>query len=94
MARTSPAKKLAPASTPKDKLLACLNWHIGLSRETDPNYQTAPAYYDAAWEWYRNLSLGQKDMVSAIVAAWSIPDRRKAAERWAATLPTAPKCPL
>jgi hypothetical protein len=94
MARTTSTKKLAPAPNSNDKLLACLNWHIGLARETDPNYQTAPSYFDAAWEWYRSLSLRQKDVVAAIVAAWTIPDRRKAAERWATALPAAPKCPL
>jgi hypothetical protein len=78
----------------KDKLLACLNWRVGLSRESDPDYWAAPLYYDAAWEWYRNLSLGHQDSVSTILAAWSMHDRRKAAQKWAATLPPAPKCPL
>jgi hypothetical protein len=94
MAHTARNRKLAQAANPKDRLLACLNWRIGLSGEADPNYQASPSYYDAAWEWYRSLSLSQKDMVSAIVAAWSTPDRRKAAERLAAALPAAPRCPL
>jgi hypothetical protein len=94
MARTAQTKKLAQAPKSNDKLLACLNWHIGLSRETDPNYEAAPSYYDAAWEWYRSLSLRQQDVVSAIRAAWPTPGRRKAAERWAAVLPAAPKYPL
>jgi hypothetical protein len=94
MAHTARNRKLAQAANPKDRLLASLNWRIGLSGEADPDYQASPSYYDAAWEWYRSLSLSQKDMVSAIVAAWSTPDRLKAAERLAAALPASPRCPL
>ena len=93
MARTARTIKPAQSANTKDKLLACLNWRVGLSRETDPHYKAATSYYDAAWEWYRSLSLDQRDAVSTIIAAWSMPDRRKAAERWAAALPPAPKFP-
>jgi hypothetical protein len=89
------ARAARTAKPPLSKLLACFNLPVGLSkREGDLGYQAAPSYYDAAWEWYRSLSLDQQDMVSAIIAAWSMPDRRKAAERLAAKLPPAPKCPL
>ena len=94
MARTDRTVRPSLSAAAKDKLLACLHWRIGLSRESDPGYQAAPLYYDAAWEWYRSLSLGQQDSVSTILAAWSMHDRRKAAEKWAAKLPPAPKCPL
>ena len=94
MARTARPIKPAQSANTKDKLLACLNWRIGLSREPNPDYRAASSYYDAAWEWYRSLSLEQRDTVSMIIAAWSMPDRRKAAERWAAELPPAPKCPF
>jgi hypothetical protein len=92
----SAARTVRPplATAPKDKLLACLSWQIGLSRESDPDYQIAPFYYDAVWKWYRGLSLGQRDSVSAILTAWSMPDRRKLAETLAAKLPSAPKCPF
>jgi hypothetical protein len=93
MASTARTVRPSLSAAPKDKLLACLNWQIGLSRESDPDYRAAPLYYDAAWEWYRNLSLGHQDSVSTILAAWSMHDRRKAAEKWAAKLPPAPKCP-
>ena len=72
MARAARTAKPPLSTTAKDKLLACLNWPVGLSkREGDPSYEAAPIYYDAAWEWYRSLSLGQRDAVSTIIAAWS-----------------------
>ena len=92
----SAARTVRPslATAPKDKLLACLSWQIGLSRESDPDYQTAPSYYDAAWKWYRGLSIGERDSVSTILTAWAMPARRKLAETLAAKLPPAPKCPF
>ena len=94
MASTDRTVRPSLSAAAKDKLLACLNWRIALSRDSDPDYQGAPAYYDAAWEWYRSLSLSQQDCVCTILAAWPMRDRRKIAEKWAAKLPPAPKCPL
>ena len=92
MARAARIAKPSLSTDAKEKLMACLNWPIGLSKR-DPDYQAAPDYYDAAWEWYRGLSPKQRETVSTIIAARSIPDRRKVAKIWAADLPPAPKCP-
>ena len=96
MAKTARTIIPAKSTDPRDKLLACLNWPVGLSkREGDPSYEAAPIYYDAAWEWYRSLSLGQRDTVSTIIAVWSsMPTSRREAKRLATTLPPAPRCPL
>ena len=96
MARAARTAKPPLSTAAKDKLLACLNWPVGLSkRKGDPSYEAAPIYYDAAVEWYQSLSLGQRDTVSTIIAVWSsMPDRRKEAKRLAAKLPPAPRCPL
>ena len=95
MARTTHTIKPSLSTDPKDKLLACLNWPIGRwKRRNDAAYQAAPLYFDACWEWYRRLSSEQQDEVCDIVDAWSMSDRRKAAESWAEVLPPAPTCPL
>jgi hypothetical protein len=58
MARAS-ARNVKPSLSedPRDKLLAALNWPIGKwKRRTDPDYNRAPMYFDACWEWYQRLS--------------------------------------
>ena len=82
MASTHRTVRSSLSTAAKDKLRACLNWRIALSRDSDPHYRAAPVYYDAAWEWYRSLSLSQQDSVCTILAAWSMRDRRRVAEKW------------
>ena len=95
MAKTAATIIPAKSTDARDKLLACLNWPIGRwKRKTDADYQAAPFYFDACWEWYKRLSADQLETVETITDAWSMPDRRKAAEGWAAVLPPAPRCPL
>jgi hypothetical protein len=95
MARTAATIIPAQSTDAKDKLLACLNWPVGrMKLKTDATYQAAPFYFDACWEWYRSLSSDQQDAVGGITDAYSMPDRRKAAETWAAALPPAPRCPV
>ena len=95
MVRTARTEKPGPSHDARDKLLAALSWPVGrLKLKTDRDYQAAPFYFDACWEWYRSLSSEQQDTVGTIVDAWPMADRRKAAETWAASLPPAPRCPL
>jgi hypothetical protein len=81
------------SSDAADKMLACLNSPIGKLR-SGSDYAFATFYFDACWEWYQRLSPDHRDTVSLVVDVWAFPDRRIVAERVAAYLPPAPKCPL
>ena len=41
----------------RDKLLAALNWPIGKWKGRSSDYQRAPMYFDACYEWFQRLSI-------------------------------------
>jgi hypothetical protein len=72
----------------QDKLQACLNqtW-------AESDYNAAMDYYDACVAWWGELTPDQQETGLAVpdTHSFEYPD---AAERIAATLPAAPRCPL
>jgi hypothetical protein len=73
-------------------MAAALNWPIGKSREGS-SYAQAPRYFDDCWAWYQRLPAEQQDWTTCVVDVfthWG----EKAAERYAARLPVARRCPL
>ena len=80
------------SSDPRDKLLAALNWHYGkLKRSAE--YDRAPMYFGARWEWFQRLSADEQDLVLTLADVVGSA-HRDAAESMAALLPPAPRCPL
>jgi hypothetical protein len=86
----------APSDAARDKLKAALGYTYGemAARGAETaEHDRAPLYCDALWQWYQTLNADRRELVSHIIDAWSFPDRRKAAEQWAAHLPAAPRFP-
>jgi hypothetical protein len=77
---------------PRDKLLAALNWPIGKFRE-GTEYQRAPLYFDACYEWGRKLSADDLETVLTLVDVMASA-HKDSAESIAVSLPPAPRCPL
>jgi hypothetical protein len=67
---------------------------IGKRSHKDADYAKAPLYYDACWAWYQSLSPEHRETVSRVIDAEAFSDREIVAERFAASLPPAPRCPF
>jgi hypothetical protein len=93
MPRTS-ARNVRPSLSddPRDKLMAALNWATGKWRR-GPDYQRAPMYFDACYEWHRGLSADDLETVLTLADVMASA-HKGAAESIAASLPPAPRCPL
>jgi hypothetical protein len=84
----------APSNAARDKLKAALGYTYGemaTRGAKSAEYERAPLYFDSLWQWYQALNADRQELVTHIIDAWSLPDRRKAAEQWAAHLPAAPR---
>jgi hypothetical protein len=97
MARRS-VRNVTPAPSDKviDKLKAALGFRYGEQAAhgfKSGQYEKAPLYFDALWQWYQALNADRQELVTHIIDAWAFPDRRKAAEQWASHLPPAPQFP-
>jgi hypothetical protein len=92
MARTS-ARNVRPSllDDPRDKLLAALNWPIGKFHQ-GRDYERAPMYFDACFEWFKALSAADETVFTLADVVASA--HKDAAEGMAAHLPPAPRCPL
>jgi hypothetical protein len=98
MARVRSIRNTLPSISHKasDKVMAALRYTCGEMAARGmktSEYARAPLYYDALWRWYQALDASHEELVSDIIDAWGMPDRRKAAEQWAAHLPPAPRYP-
>jgi len=82
----------SPSSEPRDKLLAALNWPTGKLRR-GADYDRAPMYFDACWEWFQRLSAEDQELVPTLADVMGSA-HKDAAEKMAASLPPAPRCPL
>jgi hypothetical protein len=93
MARTS-ARNVRPSlsNDPRDKLLAALNWPTGKFRQ-GRDYEQAPMYFDACFEWFKALSAAEEETVFTLADVVGSA-HKGAAESIAAHLPPAPRCPL
>jgi hypothetical protein len=76
----------------RDKLLAALNWATGKWKR-GADYQKAPMYFDACYEWHRGLSADDLETVLTLADVMGSA-HMGAAEGMAASLPPAPRCPL
>jgi hypothetical protein len=83
-----PTGGLSSAAT--DKMLAALTWML---EKQIAGYVTAHHYVDACRQWHEGLSCEQRETVSRVMEAYTCWGRI-AAERVAASLPPAPRCPL
>ena len=96
MARKS-ARNVNPSLSddPRDKMLAALNWPIGMSRR-EPDFARAPIYYAACKEWFDRLSLDHVELVGTVQTIYNTPryGGEKSAVDYAQDLPPAPRCPL
>jgi hypothetical protein len=86
----APAKASAVSNNPADKLFACLNYPV-IKASTD--YVSAPLYFDACRAWYEGLSWKHRGIVALVISAYTGGDEI-VAERIAADLPPAPRCPF
>jgi hypothetical protein len=86
----APAKASALSNNPADKLFACLNYSV-ITASAD--YISAPLYFDACRAWYDRLSRKHRGIVALVISAYTDRDG-VVAERIAADLPAAPRCPL
>jgi hypothetical protein len=84
--------KPGPSNDAADKMHAALNWSIGKFKG-GTSYVRAPFYFDACWQWYQGLTQAQQDWVTYVVDAFTHWGELNA-ERYAARLPPAPRCPL
>jgi hypothetical protein len=92
MARAARNVKPALSNDPRDKLLAALNWSIGKWRRS-AEYKRAPMYFDACYEWHKRLSADDLETVLTLADVMASV-HKGAAESMAASLPSAPRCPL
>jgi hypothetical protein len=83
-------KASALSNNPADKLFACLNYPV-IKASTD--YVSAPSYFDACRAWYDGLSWEDRGIVALVISTYT--DRNEiVAERIAADLRPAPRCPF
>jgi hypothetical protein len=83
-------KKSQLSNDRADKLLACLNYTV---TKASSDYASAPVYLDACRTWHDRLSWQQRETVALAISAYT--DRGEiVAERIAASLPPAPRCPF
>jgi hypothetical protein len=78
------------SSDATDKMLAALSWML---EKQVASYATAPDYFNACCKWHDCLSWEQRETVLRVVEAYTYWGEI-AAERIAARLPPAPRCPL
>jgi hypothetical protein len=70
-----------------DKLMACLNHGVNVG---SAGYLQNPDYFAACARWHAELTPDQRETVLVIIDAYTHA-RRDAAEKMAASLPSAPK---
>jgi hypothetical protein len=73
---------------PRDKLLATLSWLTGKFRQ-GRDYERAPMYFDACFEWFKALSAADEETVFTLADVMASA-HNGAAESMAASLPSAP----
>lgn len=86
----APVNASALSNNPADKLFACLNYPV---IKASADYVRAPFYFDACRAWYDSLSWEHRGIVAMVISAYTDGDRI-VAERIAADLPPAPRCPF
>jgi (2Fe-2S) ferredoxin len=86
----APANASALSNNPADKLFACLNYSV-ITASAD--YISAPLYFDACRAWYDRLSWEDRGIVALVINAYT-DGGEIVAERIAADLPPAPRCPF
>lgn len=76
------------SNDPAHKLQAVLNHAL-----TDSNKDSPPGYVAACWRWFSALS-GDNQVIAAVARAEFDKGNETEAEKIAASLPSAPVCPL
>jgi hypothetical protein len=85
-------KACALSDESADKLAVALIYLVGKwKRRDDPTY--APFYYDECWAWFQRLSAEDQDLVLTLADVMASA-HKNSAEKIAAALPPAPRCPL
>jgi hypothetical protein len=83
-----PAKRPMMSGDARDKVYACLNYRD--RSDGDDEWQE---YIEACAWWRSLLSEDHKEIVRLVIDVWDLSHRHHLAERLAAELPPAPKCP-